>query len=119
MSVQTFTAARLPLQIDSLMSSMTEKVAATAKRIGVLITLLGLMAGMHLHGATEPAPIAVGLERDSVIRLAGNWRFQEDPTRTGETQEWFRPGSVRRRTAKVPLPWQLALPQLREFAGTA
>jgi hypothetical protein len=85
----------------------------------MLIVVLLLSASVRLQSATEADGMAVGLQRDSIITLAGDWRFQEDPKQVGETQQWFRPGTVKRRIARVPLPWQLAIPELRDFAGTA
>lgn len=63
-------------------------------------------------------PNAVGLIRPQVISLDGDWHFQEDPKEIGELQGWYRPGSVRGRVGKVPLPWQLAFPELFEYQGT-
>jgi glycosyl hydrolase family 2 len=66
----------------------------------------------------EYDPNAVGLLRFQVISLDGDWHFKEDPKEIGEPQEWYRPGSVRGRIGKAPLPWQLSFPELFEYQGT-
>jgi len=63
-------------------------------------------------------PNAVGLERPERLSLDGEWHFKEDPNQVGEKQEWYRPGSVRGRLGLVPLPWQLAFPELFLYQGT-
>jgi Glycosyl hydrolases family 2, sugar binding domain/Glycosyl hydrolases family 2/Glycosyl hydrolases family 2, TIM barrel domain len=80
------------------------------------ILLLVLSASAR---AADPRPVAVGLERKEVIPLAGDWHFQEDPNAGGEHEGWFRGGRIVKRTARIPLPWQLALPELRDYAGPA
>ena len=61
---------------------------------------------------------AVGLGRPEKLSLDGEWNFKEDPDQVGEKQEWYRPGSVRGRVGLVPLPWQIAFPEIRDFKGT-
>ena len=63
-------------------------------------------------------PSAVGLGRPEKLSLDGEWNFKEDPKQVGEKEEWFRPGSVVGRVGQVPLPWQIAFPEIRDFKGT-
>src|ERR1700733_3291362 len=68
---------------------------------------------------SEYDPNAVGLGRPEKLPLDGEWHFREDPDEVGEKQEWYsRPGLVRGRVGLVPLPWQLAFPELFLFQGT-
>jgi hypothetical protein len=67
---------------------------------------------------SEYDPNAVGLLRSQVISLDGDWHFKEDPKEIGQAQEWYRPGSVRGKIGRVPLPWQLAFPELFDYQGT-
>lgn len=63
-------------------------------------------------------PVAVGLTRPYVIPLDGEWHFQEDPKEIGGREGWYRPGSIKARMGTVPLPWEIAFPELRQFKGT-
>ncbi|MGH7575527.1 MAG: hypothetical protein ACREM1_10455, partial [Longimicrobiales bacterium] len=63
--------------------------------------------------------IVTSLERPRQYSLNGEWQFREDPEDAGERQGWHKPGTVRRRVGKVPLPWQLAFPELRNYLGVA
>ena len=76
----------------------------------------------HADGSAIAAgydPNAVGLERPEKLSLDGEWHFKEDPDEVGEKQEWYsRPGLVRGRLGVVPLPWQLAFPELFLYQGT-
>src|SRR5437763_10185515 len=69
--------------------------------------------------AADHNVVVASLLRPHQVSLNGAWYFREDPDDAGERDGWFRPGNVRGRTALVPLPWQLALPALREYLGTA
>ena len=63
-------------------------------------------------------PNAVGLGRPEKLSLDGEWHFREDPREIGDKEEWYRPGSVRNRLGVVPLPWEIAFPEIRDFKGT-
>ena len=69
--------------------------------------------------ATVSEKIVTGLVRTSTLPLNGTWRFREDPQNAGDAEGWFNPGSVKGRDVMVPLPWQLASDELREYLGTA
>jgi hypothetical protein len=80
----------------------------------------GLTSGSSFE-ATPLLPYdlnAVGLIRPAVVTLDGDWHFREDPNEIGEQQAWYHSGSVRGRIGAVPLPWQLAFPELFGYEGT-
>ena len=70
-------------------------------------------------GQGGPAERFTSLSRDLQESLNGDWHFKEDPNEVGEQEGWHRPGSVRGRVTRVPLPWQLAFDDLRGYSGTA
>ena len=77
-------------------------------------------ASTGMEAPPEPAhdPVTVGLQRPLKISLSGDWHFREDPEDIGEKDVWNRPGQVRGRVSPVPLPWQLAFDDLRDYSGT-
>jgi hypothetical protein len=87
---------------------------------GVLVAWLVSPAGLSAaaDGGDQNAIVA-SLRRPVQVSLNGDWGFRTDPKNAGETDGWFHPGSVHERTARVPLPWQLAIPELREYLGVA
>src|SRR5712692_3356397 len=95
-----------------------------AFRTRLVLFLFLFLAASSGAGAQQPANsadhnvIVASLLRPEQVSLNGDWHFRQDPNDVGERDGWFRPGSVRDGTARVPLPWQLALPELREYLGT-
>ncbi len=86
--------------------------------LALVLTLVACCTAA-LDAAPSPPVVAVGLERQQVISLAGEWHFREDPEEAGEQGGWFQPGRVRGRVGKVPMPWQLAFEEMRKYSGTA
>jgi hypothetical protein len=98
--------------------------AAAGIGVGTNKLAAGLLrAGAFGNSALAPQvsaidSVAVGLTRPNVIPLDGDWHFKEDPKEIGEQEGWYRPGSIKARMGKVPLPWEIAFPELRDFKGT-
>jgi len=97
--------------------------AAAGAGVGTNILTASLLragaSGNSVHAPQISASDgAVGLTRPHVIPLDGDWHFQEDPKEIGEQEGWHRPGSIKGRVSKVPLPWEIAFPELRDFKGT-
>jgi hypothetical protein len=76
-----------------------------------------LAPGAAAAGRASPENYT-GLRRPLTLNLNGEWHMREDPSERGEAEEWFRPGTVRGRIGAVPLPWQLAFEDLRDYSGT-
>jgi hypothetical protein len=88
----------------------------------VALLTLGLATPLRAQPVNEAQDYNVTvttLERPTQVSLNGDWFFRTDPKNVGEAEGWFRPGGVRDRVVPVPLPWQLAVPELREYLGVA
>src|SRR6266540_1288322 len=80
-----------------------------------------LLAGpaFAVNSVDYPDKIAVGLEREQEINLDGEWAFQTDPQDTEEKEGWADGGKITQRKVSVPLPWELAAPDLLHYYGVA
>jgi hypothetical protein len=97
---------------DAMMSKVARLADATHQ------SSANLRAGLSSAPALGYDLNAVGLERTHRISLDGEWHFKEDAKDIGEQQGWYHPGSITGRVGLVPLPWQLAFPDLFLYAGT-
>src|ERR1700682_163693 len=85
----------------------------------LIVGLASPLQAQPVSEAQDHSVTATTLERPTQVSLNGDWFFRTDPKNVGETEGWFRPGGVRGQTVVVPLPWQLAVPELREYLGVA
>ena len=86
--------------------------------IGYLILLLTIPV-FAVHSVDFPDKISAGLDRPQKMSLDGHWSFETDPQDVGEKDQWYRDGKITKRSVLVPLPWELANEELRNYSGVA
>jgi len=93
--------------------------ATLTSGLAVTGTQLGAADSKRVHSVDHPDKISTGLERPLKMSLDGDWKFQIDPKDIGEDEQWFESGKITARTVPVPLPWELASEDLRDYSGVA
>jgi len=97
----------------------TGSVATLASGLAVTGATLEVVQSHGVNSVDHPDKISAGLERPLKISLDGDWKFQIDPRDIGENEKWFEARRITERTVKVPLPWELASEDLRDYCGVA